>query len=60
MDAPMFHPIAEPSRLARCESCGALVDPSEDGRRLHVAWHASMEAGHVLDLTELEERQIAV
>jgi hypothetical protein len=53
MAAPMFHTIALPARLARCGACGALVDASEDGRRMHVAWHQG-GVSPVIDLTALE------
>jgi hypothetical protein len=49
---PIFRPVPDPQRLARCGQCGAVVDASEDGRRLHTEWH--MNEPLVIDLTERE------
>jgi hypothetical protein len=53
MAPPSFHTVPEPQRVARCDECGALVDASEDGRRLHTRWHLSDDP-LVIDLTERE------
>jgi hypothetical protein len=51
---PRFQTVPQPTRLARCGECGAVVDASEDGRRLHTEWHAELGPQPVIDLTELE------
>jgi len=49
---PRFQTVPQPTRLARCGECGAVVDASEDGRRIHTQWHASEDL--LIDLREGE------
>jgi len=56
---PMFSQVSTAARLARCSSCGAVVDASDDGRRIHLRWHEAHEGSGIIDLRALDEVGVA-
>lgn len=50
----MFTKLVGQSGMVRCSTCGGMVDASDEGRGLHLAWHAAIDGAEVLDLTTYE------
>jgi hypothetical protein len=49
----MFTRMSSEGGLARCSACGAVVDASDEGRRIHLSWHRALDHT-VIDLVALE------